>query len=133
MKKVKRFGISLDEQSSVMLDKLVKNHKLPNRSRAIRYLVREYASKEACASDAEVSGAVVLIYDHHKRDLLTRSLDIQHDFTGIILASQHVHLNHHNCLEIIALKGRASALQSFADRLIGLKGIKQGKLVMAGL
>jgi CopG family nickel-responsive transcriptional regulator len=78
-----------------------------------------------------VAGAIVLVYDHHKKDVQVRSTEIQHDFHPLILSVQHVHLDHSNCLETIAVKGRASQLQSLADQLIALKGIKHGKLVMS--
>jgi CopG family nickel-responsive transcriptional regulator len=87
--------------------------------------------EDAWKGDQEVSGAVVLIYDHHKRELISKSVGIQHNFGSVILATQHIHLDHHNCLEIIALKGKASSLRGLADKLISLKGIRHGKLVMS--
>jgi len=131
MKTIKRFGVSLEEELLKELDAFVKKHKLPNRSQAIRFLVRKCLVEDAWQKNEEVSGAVVLIYDHHKRDLVNKSLDIQHEFGGVILATQHVHLDHHNCLEIIALKGKAYALKELSDRLISLKGVKHGKLVIS--
>jgi len=113
------------------LDKLIKTHKFPNRSQAIRSLIRKNLIDEAWEKNEEVSGALILIYDHHKREVVNKSLDIQHDFTDVILSTQHVHLSHHNCLEIIALKGKAGMLKELADSLIALKGIKHGKLVIS--
>ncbi|MFA5338110.1 MAG: nickel-responsive transcriptional regulator NikR [Candidatus Omnitrophota bacterium] len=130
MKTIKRFGVSLEEELFNELDAIVKKHKFPNRSQAIRFLIHKNITEEAYEENKEVSGAVVIIYDHHKRELVNKSLDIQHEFTNIILASQHVHLSHHNCLEIIALKGKASNLKALADKLIALKGVKHGKLVV---
>jgi len=130
MKTIKRFGVSLEEELFNELDAIVRKHKFPNRSQAIRFLIRKNATEEAYEENKEVSGAVVIIYDHHKRELVNKSLNIQHEFANIILASQHVHLSHHNCLEIIALKGKASGLKALADKLIALKGIKHGKLVV---
>ncbi|MDP2922698.1 MAG: nickel-responsive transcriptional regulator NikR [Candidatus Omnitrophota bacterium] len=132
MKTIKRFGVSLEEDLFKELDLLVKRHKFPNRSQAIRFLIRQNVSEEAWQENKEVSGAVVLIYDHHKRDLVNKSLSIQHEFSHIILATQHVHLDHNSCLEIIALKGKAEGLKALSDKLIALKGIKHGKLVMSG-
>ncbi|MCK9573337.1 MAG: nickel-responsive transcriptional regulator NikR [Candidatus Omnitrophica bacterium] len=131
MKTIKRFGVSLEEDLFKELDLLVKKHKFPNRSQAIRFLIRQNMSEEAWQENKEVSGAVVLIYDHHKRDLVNKSLSIQHEFSHIILATQHVHLDHNSCLEIIALKGKAENLKVLSDKLIALKGIKHGKLVMS--
>jgi CopG family nickel-responsive transcriptional regulator len=129
--KIKRFGVSLEEDLLDELDKLIKTHKFPNRSQAIRSLIRKNLIDEAWEKNEEVSGALILIYDHHKREVVNKSLDIQHDFTDVILSTQHVHLSHHNCLEIIALKGKAGMLKELADSLIALKGIKHGKLVIS--
>ena len=129
--KIKRFGVSLEEDLLKELDFLAKRNKFPNRSQAIRFLIRKNLVEEAWQGNRKVSGAVVLIYDHHKRELISKSLDIQHNFAHIILATQHVHLNHHNCLEIIALKGNAPVLKELSDKLISLKGVKHGKLVVS--
>jgi CopG family nickel-responsive transcriptional regulator len=128
--KIKRFGVSLEENLLKELDNLVVKHKFPNRSQAIRFLIRKNLVEEAWQKNEKVAGCVVLIYDHHKRDLVNKSLDIQHKYGNLILSAQHVHLDHHNCLEMIALKGKAYQLKELADRLISLKGIKHGKLVM---
>lgn len=129
--KIKRFGVSLEEDLLKELDNLVRVHKFPNRSQAIRFLIRKNLVEEAYEKNQEVSGAILLIYDHHRRDLVNKSLDIQHDFSHNILSTQHVHLDHNNCLEIIALKGKAENLKNLSDKLIALKGVKHGKLVIS--
>ena len=128
---LKRFGVSLEENLLEDLDKLVECNKFPNRSQAIRFLVSQSKVDDKWIDDEEVAGAIVLVYDHHKKDLQTKSTDIQHDYHDLILSVQHVHLDHNNCLETIAVKGRASKLKALSDRLISLKGIKHGKLVMS--
>lgn len=133
MKKVKRFGVSLEEDLLKKLDALVSEHTFPNRSQAIRFLINKNVISRAWEHNREVAGCVVLVYDHHKRDLLTRSIDIQHQYQGLVLSVQHVHLDRHSCLEIIALKGKARKLKELADKLIGIKGMKHGQLVMSGV
>ena len=123
----------MEEELLISLDKLVKKRKFPNRSQAIRYLIRKNIVEDAWQEDKIVAGCVVLIYDHHKRELVNKSLDIQHRFGDSVLSAQHVHLDHHNCLEMVALKGKAHRLQELADSLISLKGIKHGELVMSGV
>ncbi len=130
---MKRFGVSLEDNLLDELDDLVRRHKLPNRSQAIRYLIRRNLAKEQWDTNRVVSGCVVLVYDHHKRDLLNKAVDIQHKYQNLVLSSQHVHLDHDNCIETIALKGKAQDLKELADRLIGLKGMKHGELVMSTL
>ena len=128
---LKRFGVSLEESLLCELDKLVVNQKFPNRSQAIRFLISKEKITEKWNGNEEVAGAIVLVYDHHKKDLQTKSTNIQHNFHNMILSVQHVHLDHNNCLETIAVKGKASQLKSLSDQLIALKGIKHGKLVMS--
>lgn len=128
---LKRFGVSLEENLLDDLDKIVERKKFPNRSQAIRFLVGQSSVEDKWEDDADVAGAIVIVYDHHKKDLQTKSTDIQHDYHDLILSVQHVHLDHNNCLETIAVSGKASKLRDLADRLIALKGIKHGKLVMS--
>lgn len=127
---VKRFGVSLETEFLDELDRLSSKHQFPNRSQAIRYLIKKYSVEDEWEENQEVAGAIVLVYDHHKRDLQTKSTDVQHDFHHLILSVQHVHLDHHNCLETIAVKGKANELKNLANRLIAIKGVKHGELVM---
>lgn len=128
---VKRFGVSLEENLLQKLDKLVEKQQFPNRSQAIRFLINKYIVEQKWGEDEQVAGAIVLVYDHHKRDLQNKSTDVQHHNHDLILSVQHVHLNHDNCLETIAVKGKAKDLASLADQLISMKGIIHGELVMS--
>jgi len=133
MKKVKRFGVSLEEDLLKELDGLVKTLKFPNRSQAVRFLIRNNVVAQKWQHNKDVAGCVVLVYDHHKRDLMNKSVSLQHTYENLVLSVQHVHLDHHNCLEMIALKGKARKLKELADKLIALKGIKHGQLIMSGI
>jgi CopG family nickel-responsive transcriptional regulator len=133
MKKIKRFGVSLEEDLLKSLDKLATRHKFPNRSQAIRILIRNNLVKQDWQEDKEVAGCIVLVYDHHRRDLLNKSVNLQHKYQVLVLSVQHVHLDHHNCLETIILKGKACHLKELADKLIALKGMKHGQLIMSGI
>ena len=128
--KVKRFGVSLEEDILNELDQFVNQRKFPNRSQAIRYLISNYLVEDKIDANQIVAGSIVLVYDHHKRDLLSKSTSIQHDFHDAILSVQHVHIDHHNCLETIAVMGKAVRLQELANKLIAIKGVKHGKLVI---
>lgn len=130
MDSVKRFGVSLEESLLKKLDKMVDNQSFPNRSQAIRYLINNHEVEEKWIGNEVVAGAIILVYDHHKRNLHNVSTDVQHEYHDLILSVQHVHLDHDNCLETIAVKGKASDLKKLADSLIGLKGIIHGELVM---
>jgi CopG family nickel-responsive transcriptional regulator len=127
---VTRFGVSLEEKLMEQLDELVIKNQFPNRSRAIRFLIEKNLIEEKWEDNREVASAIVLVYDHHKKDLSSRSTKAQHEHHHLILSVQHVHLDDFTCLETIALKGKAFELKKFADRLIGMKGVKHGELVM---
>ena len=129
---VKRFGVSLEEELLESLDRLVTRHHFPNRSQAIRFLIRKNAIEEKWDDDMEVAGALVLIYDHHKRDIQKQMTSLQQEYHCLILSSQHIHLDHDMCLETITVKGKASKLVKLADRLKAIKGIRHGELVMSG-
>lgn len=125
---VVRFGVSLEKELLNELDNFVVKNQFANRSQAIRQLITNNLVKTKTEENKNVAGAITLIYDHHKRDLLNKLADTQHDFYDIILSAQHFHLDHDNCLEIIAVRGKAFRLQSLANKLIALKGIQHGNL-----
>ncbi|HVO67696.1 MAG TPA: nickel-responsive transcriptional regulator NikR [Syntrophales bacterium] len=132
MSDIIRFGISLEKALLANFDNLIKRRKYTNRSEAIRDLIRQELLKKELEEDREVAGAITFIYDHHQRDLLNKIIDVQHDHQDIIQSSQHIHLDHHNCLEIVAVKGNYGKVKKLADTLKALKGVKHGSLSMSG-
>jgi CopG family transcriptional regulator, nickel-responsive regulator len=126
-----RFGVSLEEDILQALDSFVVENNMPNRSQAIRHLVEKNLVEKKWQCNNIVAGAIVLLYDHYKSDISVKLNEVQHDYFDVILSSQHFHLNHENCLEIIAVKGKANRLTEISDKLIGIKGIIHGKLVMS--
>ena len=126
-----RFGISLDKELSDKFDENIKLRSYGSRSEAVRDLIREYLVRSEWDEGAEVAGAVTLIYDHHKRELLNRITGIQHDYQEVIISAQHVHLDHHNCLEIVAVKGAPSRVRELADKLKAVKGVMHATLSMS--
>ena len=131
MSKVFRFGISLEKNLLDKFDLLIKDKNYSNRSEAFRDLIRQELVKKEWQVGKEVAGAITLIYDHHKRELLNKITDIQHGFQKLIISTQHIHLDHNNCLEIVAVKGSPKEVQKLADTLKSLKGIKHGTLSMS--
>ena len=126
-----RFGVGLEEDILKSLDRFVIENKLPNRSQAIRHLIEKTQVEKKWQCNNMVAGSITIVYDHHKRDILSRLTDMQHDYNQVILSSQHFHLDHDKCLEIIAVKGRAAILTELSDKLIAVKGIQHGKLTMS--
>lgn len=127
MGKLTRFGVSLDEELLEPFDALCAVKGYSNRSEAIRDLIRKaLVAEEWHQADGQGAGTLTLVYDHHKNDLARRLTQMQHDEHDIIIATLHVHLDHHNCLEVLILKGEAARVRALADNLISCKGVKHG-------
>ncbi|MDD5354909.1 MAG: nickel-responsive transcriptional regulator NikR [bacterium] len=126
-----RFGVSIDKGLLTKFDSFIKDKKYTNRSEAFRDLIRQELIQKQWQGDHEIAGAITLIYNHHKRELVNKLMDIQHDFGGAIISSQHIHLDHDNCLEIIAVKGSPGQAQKLSDSLKSVKGVKHGTLSMS--
>lgn len=131
MSELFRFGISLEKELLDKFDQLISEKNYTNRSEAFRDLIRQELVKKEWQQDKKVAGAIILIYNHHKRELLNRITDIQHDFSKVIISTQHIHLDQDNCLEIIAVKGNSREVQKLADILKSIKGVKHGTLSMS--
>lgn len=128
---VVRFGVSLENKLLDALDNFVIENQLANRSQAIRHLINNNLVEKKWKCNHIVAGSITLIYDHNKNDLLNQLTDIQHHFHKEILSTQHFHLDHDHCLEIVAVKGKASLLTELAEKLIAVKGVIHGKLTMS--
>ena len=125
MEKVKRFGVSIEESLLIKFDIFIKARKYKNRSEAIRDLIRDNFVNDSWEnSNGTVAGAIIIVYDHHKRELLDSLVDVQHDYQNFIISSQHIHLDHHNCMEIIAVKGELQKLFELEAILKATKGVK---------
>ncbi len=130
--KTTRFGVSMDDELLDKLDRIVKRRRYPNRSEVIRDLVRAaLVQEEWSEATGEVIGVLVIVFDHHRRELSSRLLDKEHDWAGEIIATLHLHLDHDNCLEAKVLRGRPDRVQQISDELIAMKGVKFGKLLPA--
>ena len=128
-----RFGVSIPEPLIEAFDRYIKERSYKNRSEAIRDLIREKLVEqewEADARDKEVVGTITYVFDHHKRELVESIIRIQHDFSDHVIASQHVHLDHDNCLEVAIVKGKPSTLRGVAYKLKALKGVKHCRFTM---
>jgi CopG family transcriptional regulator, nickel-responsive regulator len=133
MAEIVRFGVSLENALLQQFDRLIKEQRYTNRSEAIRDLIRQELLKKEWTEDQEVAGAITYIYDHHQRDLLNRIIDVQHDFHEVIKSTQHIHLDHHNCLEIVAVKGNSTLISNLSNTLKALKGVRHGSLSISGI
>lgn len=127
-----RFGISLDNALLQRFDTLRKRKGYTNRSEAIRDLIRDsLVSDEWESSKEETLGTITIVYSHDTRELTDTLADLQHRYYSSIVSGMHIHIDEHNCLEVIVVRGKSSEIRTIADRLIGTKGVKHGKLSFA--
>ena len=131
MSELVRFGVSLEDDLLNKFDRHIKSQKYTNRSEAIRDLIREELVKKEWTENKEVTGAITLVYDHHTRELVTKVLDVQHDYHACILSTQHIHLDHHNCFEIIVTKGKSKEIEELYQKLKSIKNVKHTGFMMA--
>lgn len=121
----------MNEQLLQMFDRKIVARGFANRSEAIRDLIRnQLVELEWEDETQEVAGTITLVYDHHVRGLSDLLTEIQHNFHDMILSTIHVHLDHHNCLEVLVIRGQAGPARAVADKLIGIKGVKHGQLTI---
>jgi len=126
-----RFSISMPSELVRQLDAMSKARGFANRSQAVADMVRDrLVEHHGQVGTGEIVGTVTLVYDHHKRNIQELLTDIQHDHQDLIIATLHVHLDRHNCMEVLAVRGRAVVVKRVADRLIAVKGVKHGKLTL---
>ena len=130
MKKLVRFGMSLDHHLLDDFDALIRRKKYTNRSEALRDLIRENLVGQEWDDNKDTVGTVTIVYDHHVHDLTRKLTDIQHRFQLLIVSGMHVHLDHDNCLEVLVVKGKGSDIKKVSDALVSTKGVKHGKLTM---
>ena len=130
---VVRFGVSISARLLERFDGLIAAKGSTNRSEAIRDLIRDrLVEVESEADEGVVIGALILVYDHETRALGDRMTHMQHHAGRVVISAMHVHLNDRDCLEVLALNGPGGAVRELADRLLSLKGVKHGKLVITG-
>ncbi len=126
-----RFGVSIDNKLLSRFDKEIVSKGYTNRSEAIRDLIRDQLVElEWADGEEDVAGTLTLVYNHHTRGLSDLLTELQHSYHQLILSTMHVHLDHHNCLEILVIKGKAKEAKDVAHRLLSVKGVLHGKLTV---
>lgn len=131
MEELARFGVSINSELLGKFDELIGSKGYANRSEAIRDLIRDCLVESEWEENIETMGAVTMVYDHHVRELSESLIALQHDYHSSIISSMHVHIDEHNCLEVVVIRGKGSKVKEIADRLISTRGVKHGKLTMA--
>ena len=130
MSDIIRFGVSIEQDLLENYDRLIAERGYATRSEALRDLIREALIQQKIEMNSETHalGSLTLVYDHHASNLLQEMTQIQHNFHELILSVMHLHVNHNDCLEVIALRGVVAEIVALANGLLSLKGIKNGKL-----
>ncbi len=132
MSDIIRFGVSIEQDLLENFDRLIAERGYATRSEALRDLIREalIQQKIEASEDVQTLGSLTLVYDHHARNLVKEMGEIQHDFHQTILSVMHLHVSHDDCMEILALRGAVSEIAELSNKLLSLKGIKNGKLFL---
>ena len=129
MDRVERFGVSMDPTLLAGLDELVSRRGYRSRSEAVRDMVRgALVEREWGDDERPVIGTVTLVYDHDSHDLAHELMDLQHDHHQAIVCTTHVHMDAHNCLEVVVVRGPAATVRRIGERLISTRGVKHGRL-----
>ncbi len=127
---LQRIGISIEEKLLSQFDNLIEKKGYTNRSEAIRDLIREYLVEEEWRQgEGDSVGTITLVYNHHLREMADKMTDLQHQYHEKIVSVLHVHLDAHNCLEVMVVKGEKTEIQAIAGRMSSLKGVKHCKMV----
>jgi len=134
MSETVRFGVSLDSDLLDDFDGLIRRLGYASRSEAVRDLIRARLLKEGLeAPDVEAFGTVMLVYDHHVTGLTGRLTRMQHDAPVEVVATMHVHMDHHNCLEVLVMRGAGAQVRALGQKLLSLKGVHYGSVELGAI
>ncbi|NOZ76171.1 MAG: nickel-responsive transcriptional regulator NikR [Euryarchaeota archaeon] len=131
MGKVTRFSVTISPRLMERFDAILEEKGYANRSEGIRDLIRDFiVSDEWEKAEGETVGTLTLLYDHDVRGVSDKLTELQHSHHTHVLSSMHVHLDQHNCLEVLVIRGNPREIKELADSLIAARGVKHGRLVM---
>jgi CopG family nickel-responsive transcriptional regulator len=129
MEQLERIGISVESKLLKQFDSLIEKQGYQSRSEAVRDLIRAQLSNEKIADpNADAVAAVVLVYDHHASKLTEKLITLQHSHILDVISSLHVHLDKHDCLEVVVLKGKISQINKVGENILSIKGVKLGRV-----
>ncbi|MBN1378047.1 MAG: nickel-responsive transcriptional regulator NikR [Gammaproteobacteria bacterium] len=130
MATVERITASIEKDLLQRFESYIAQQGYPTRSEAIKSLIRKALVEQEWQKGKDVAGAISLTYDHHKSGLLQKLTDTQHQFEKIIVCSQHVHLDHHNCMEVVMVRGKVTEIRKLLELLNAIKGIKHSTIMI---
>ena len=130
MNSLVRFGVSLEKGLLDKFDRQIRQKNYPTRSKALSDLIRENIVRKEWVAGKKVAGTISLVFNHHRRELVKKLTNIQHDYHQMIISTQHIHLDHDNCLEVIIVKGKSKEIERLAQKLKATKGVIHTSLNM---
>jgi CopG family nickel-responsive transcriptional regulator len=133
MGRIVRLTVSLEEKLLEKFEKFIEEKGYLSRSEAIRDLIRAALIEKDLKPESFAFGTITVVYDHHQKDLVDKLTEIEHNYLENIISTMHIHIDHHHCLEIIAVKGRVKEIKELTDKITSLKGVKHSKLVFTGI
>ncbi|MFW5866801.1 MAG: nickel-responsive transcriptional regulator NikR [Armatimonadota bacterium] len=129
MSQIERFGVSMPQDLLRKFDRAIEDAGYANRSEAVRDIARDYlVQRQWALPEGEVVGTITLVYDHHVPGVEQKLTEVQHDAEATVVCTTHVHLDHHNCVEVIVVRGAGEKIRGLADSMISLRGVKHGDL-----
>ena len=129
MAELVRFGVSIPDDLLEKFDVLITEKGYTNRSEAIRDLIRDRLVEDEWAdAEHDVVGTVTVVYNHEQSDLAQKLTEIQHRQHDLIVSAVHVHLDQHNCLEVLIMRGKAADVRKAGQLLTSTRGVKHGKM-----
>ncbi|MGC8605509.1 MAG: nickel-responsive transcriptional regulator NikR [Desulfomonilaceae bacterium] len=131
MPELVRFGVSIPDDLLEKFDELINEKGYTNRSEAIRDLIRDRLVEDQWSQPGhEVVGTVTVVYNHEQSELAQKLTEIQHRTHNLIISALHIHLDAHNCLEVLVLRGESEHVRKTSELLISTRGVKHGKITM---
>ncbi|MBF0360342.1 MAG: nickel-responsive transcriptional regulator NikR [Oligoflexia bacterium] len=128
MSKLVRFSVCLDKNLVEEFDQHIESKNYSNRSDAFRDLMRKAIIEKSLNKDVKTAGTIIISYDHHKRELLNKLVNVEHDYEDVIISTQHIHINHDSCMEMIALRGSSKRMIELSNKIRNIKGIKNTEI-----
>ncbi|MGD0643448.1 MAG: nickel-responsive transcriptional regulator NikR [Candidatus Bathyarchaeia archaeon] len=126
MSKIVRIGVTFPPELLNEFDEIISKMGYESRSKAIQDAVRLYVSERKWLKeeDSIQTGILLMVYDHEVKGLESELTETQHHHSPLISSTMHIHLGERDCLEAIAVKGKASEIRELSDELTTRRGVK---------
>jgi CopG family nickel-responsive transcriptional regulator len=126
MSKVTRIGVTFPPELLKEFDDIIDKMGYESRSKAIQDAVRLFVSDRKWIKEENTiqTGVILMVYDHDAKGLESDLTETQHEHSSIITSTLHIHISEQDCLEAIAVKGKASEIRHLSNELTTQRGVK---------